>query len=143
MLEVVEQLLRGAAGQGGARAPHRLADGRIGYPLSGRGPGHRQLGLMYRVRRLYPAYTDAQIMAWLNERQRSGERLEATLRRLEVEYRALGRHLQRWIRGARDNEEEIQRELFRTGLMDCWQRNLPAESEQEVLAEDYWWTLRA
>ncbi|NKZ99041.1 hypothetical protein GTA26_29110 [Rhodococcus hoagii] len=67
--------------------PTRLADGRVGYLLSGRG-GRRPNPYLRRLRLLYPTYTDAQLDAWLNDARWAEGGIEARLQRCEDQYRS-------------------------------------------------------
>ncbi|OCT22204.1 hypothetical protein A6E19_04205 [Pseudomonas putida] len=77
------------------RSPLRLSDGRLGYPLSGRGiPGPRA-----RLSALYPRATDTQIdqlIAPLGE----GRVLRDNISRLEYEWRTLGQDIDRWMQAS-------------------------------------------
>ncbi|MBI6951597.1 NEL-type E3 ubiquitin ligase domain-containing protein [Pseudomonas sp. CCOS 191] len=106
-------------------APHRLADGRIGYPLSGgrfwatlgvRAP--RALGA--RLRDLYPAFSDEQVGRWL-EAADAQVRLDA----LEEQYNVLRNNMDRWVRGAFPSLELLARRAFRKDLIDCWRCLVP------------------
>lgn len=106
------------------RPPQRLADGRLGYPLSGRGaPGRATLTSM--VRTLYPGFDDLQASVWLDElQQRNLEPISELLRGLE-HLRLLDDSLGRWLREA---------SLFRRGarrrvadeIRRAWCRQSPA-----------------
>jgi len=50
----------------GIRPPQRLLDGRLGYPLSGRGQGSRQ-ALLQGVGQLFPLLDDAQLARYLED----------------------------------------------------------------------------
>jgi len=105
------------------RPPQRLPDGRIGYPLSGRGQGSpRRLGLFAMVRALYPTFDDAQVATWLEQVRQSGRTVEAELARLGAELEALSAHLNRWCGMARNRLQRAERRSFANGLQACWQR---------------------
>ncbi|MCP3751964.1 DUF6543 domain-containing protein [Pseudomonas sp. SBB6] len=81
------------------RTPMRLADGRIGYPLSGRGAGDRRFdsGLLNQLRSLYPIMEPEQAERFLEELGLTdAERLEA-LERRRSEYRQLTDTLNQWV----------------------------------------------
>ncbi|MNM07946.1 E3 ubiquitin-protein ligase ipaH3 [compost metagenome] len=132
----VEQLLDPGKRAGGFRAPRRLADGRIGYMLSGRSPGStRPQALFVRVRALYPGFTDAQVLAWLSEARQAGLRVDHRLDRLEQELQALDSALYRWVRQPAPAGVEDERLYFRESLIRCWQRmsvGAPAVNPQEA-----------
>ncbi|MDR0280686.1 MAG: hypothetical protein LBJ37_22675 [Paucimonas sp.] len=107
--------------------PQRFADGRLGYPLSGRGSAGRS-SLTSLVRRLYPGWSDLEASVWLDElQQRQGDPMGELLR-LEVSFRNLDAVLARWQletsvigRPARRRvAEEIRR---------CWRRQTATVSD--------------
>lgn len=136
--EELAQLLGDNGPRGWFQPPQRLADGRIGYPLSGRGP--RAQSLRARLRNLYPSYNDAQLTLWLNQQAEQPGGIDTVLTRLEAEYRVLIRDLNTWISSARDDTEAEQRHFFGKGLLDCWQRRLPDQPDEPELIEHYWWS---
>nr|WP_314872841.1 NEL-type E3 ubiquitin ligase domain-containing protein [uncultured Pseudomonas sp.] len=107
----------------GVRSPLRLADGRIGYPLSGRGvPRPRAAPPARRLQALYPELSNGQISELQAELAQSGN-LATAIRQLEVEQRTLHHELALWIDGAGadflDREERQQcAEVFRS----AWRR---------------------
>lgn len=107
----------------GIRTPLRLADGRIGYPLSGRGvPRPRAAPPARRLQALFPELSNGQINQLQGELAQSGD-LASAIRQLEVEQRTLHRELAQWIDAAgddfRDREERQQcAEVLRT----AWRR---------------------
>ncbi|WP_422420168.1 NEL-type E3 ubiquitin ligase domain-containing protein [Pseudomonas sp. GZD-222] len=142
----VETLLSTGTGNGWFRAPQRLADGRIGYPLSGRSPGRdscnsRPQALFAMVRALYPTFNDAQVVAWINDVHDSGLSLEAELARLGEELSALDRHLYRWQRQPGTASERDERRFFRRSLIGCWQRRANIGSNLNQQALNYRFTL--
>ncbi len=104
------------------RAPQRFVDGRLGYPLSGRGAGVRTLTGM--VRSLYPGFNDLEASVWLDElHQRHGDPM-AELLRLQDSLRTLERILARWQQettvSARPARRRVADEIRR-----CWCRQTP------------------
>ena len=80
----------------GFRAPQRLADGRLGYPLSGRGAGMSPQYAAYtaRARSLFPGYLDSQIERFVLS---LGADAELYLTNFEAEFQRLLDGSQRWI----------------------------------------------
>jgi hypothetical protein len=96
----------------------RLANGRLGYPLSGRG----QTGAAARrLRALYPELDTAQISALQSELAEAGD-LGTTINRLEAEQRSLDRDLGRWIENAHDLEDRRNRQQCAERLMSACRR---------------------
>lgn len=115
------RLLGQAPARGWFRPPQRLAYGRIGYPLSGRGRGSSR-ALHAMVRTVYPSFDDAQIEAWLAQVRQAGLQVEAHLERLQAELAALDSCMNRWCATARSRVERADRRSFADGLRNCWQR---------------------
>lgn len=102
----------------GFRSPLRLANGRLGYPLSGRG----QTGAAARrLRALYPEFDNAQISALQSELAEAGD-LGTAINSLEAEQRTLDRDLGRWIETAQDLEDRRSRQQCAERLMSACRR---------------------
>ena len=106
------------------RPPQRFADGRLGYPLSGRGlPGSTTLtGL---VRNLYPGFNDLEASVWLDELQQLHVDPMGELLRLQDSLRTLDRVLERWQQETsvigRPARRRVAEEVRR-----CWCRQTPS-----------------
>ncbi|NIE73150.1 hypothetical protein F3J45_01550 [Pantoea sp. Ap-967] len=142
----VEQLLHPAVSSGLLRPPLRLADGRLGYPLSGRGPGRAWGRLLprsalARLRDLYPSFTDDQMLAWLEYTSGSGQSVAQELARLERQFQALNDRLNAWVRRASDDAERESRRFFREAMRSCWQRRTDGTTHASVFNADYRWSL--
>lgn len=81
----------------GFQAPTRLADSRLGYPLSGRGAVTTRGVLLTRVSRLYPGFTATQAEEFISALGLSEAQTSQELLRLEAEFDALSRDLDAWI----------------------------------------------
>ena len=81
------------------RTPMRLADGRIGYPLSGRGAAHVRFSsaLKQQVRHVYPVMRDEEIEVFLEALGASDAERFAALEQRQVQYRQLVETLDRWV----------------------------------------------
>lgn len=75
------------------KMPSRLIDGRIGYPLSGRGLFTQEIVIKRRVLALYPAMTDLHLSEYLQGRNLNDD---GWLVALEQEYAELDVALTRW-----------------------------------------------
>ncbi|MGE7989619.1 NEL-type E3 ubiquitin ligase domain-containing protein [Pseudomonas sp. NPDC089554] len=119
----VQRLLGGDRTLGWFRPPQRLADGRLGYPLSGRGSGQRySRALMTRIRDLYPTFSDEEIDAWLIGVRDSGRDVSRELDRLESERNLLRRHLIEWAEQPGSMTQRLERHGFADALRNCWHR---------------------
>lgn len=128
--------------------PRRLAGGRLGYPLSGRGRTPTARVFEERARRLYPTLADAQLDAFITQ---LGPEPNRALRRLEREFAQLQDTLQDWQRAQvenasdqeRDSDEFASRRLARLeiikALQHAWQRTgeqdlgVTGESQGQIL----------
>jgi len=123
------------------RAPRRLPDGRIGYPLSGRNPGTSQRrpaqGLPAALRAIYPSFTDDQVVAWFNDVQQAGRRPEDELASLARELETLQTHLHTWVYRATSSLEQGQRRELRDTLVGCWQRRASRTAGADGLPTGY------
>ena len=142
----VESLLSRRAFNSWFRPPQRLADGRIGYPLSGRAAAgssrrDRPQSLFAMLRALYPNFSDAQVIAWLHDVQHSGRQIEAELARLSVEFETLNSTLRRWERLPGNARVRDNRRYFREALVNCWQRRASQVSAISEPSVNYRFTL--
>lgn len=108
------------------KAPKRWIDGRLGYPLSGRGAGVSQEH--QRVLRLFPRFESNEITRFLNSLGSERERL---LRNYEVEFESLRTELDAWVAkpiswtlpdGRVEPVDTYSKRVIRQKLLDCWQR---------------------
>ncbi|WEK29177.1 MAG: NEL-type E3 ubiquitin ligase domain-containing protein [Candidatus Pseudomonas phytovorans] len=123
----VEHILGRPVQTGWFRMPHRLPGNRLGYPLSGRSPGAsawrgRPQALYAMVRALYPAFTDAEVLAWLHEVQREGLDAGQELARLGQQLETLDSTLHNWVRMGTSSAQRAERRYLRETLVNCWQR---------------------
>lgn len=79
------------------RAPDRMPDGRLGYPLCGYGSVRYERGLQRRVRALYPEFTDEQVEDYLDALVEKGLDPLTVIRGRKRERRALQHSLQHWV----------------------------------------------
>ncbi|NIE73148.1 hypothetical protein F3J45_01540 [Pantoea sp. Ap-967] len=106
--------------------PQRLSDGRVGYPLSGRGTrgglGARPRALLSWVRLIYPDFTDEQVDAWITQVAASGRDVRTELDRLDREYTDLRKTLRAWLAEADDELLRRDREHVVAHLTEAWRR---------------------
>ncbi|MEG8201106.1 DUF6543 domain-containing protein [Pseudomonas sp. 5FOS] len=130
--EVIAGVLGIRPSNGAVFMPQRLANGRIGYPLS----GWRQcLGLDRAVvrnlaaelRDLYPGFDDDEVEHWL-ERLRASQRDPATeLAELKRQLGTLRQTLKGWQVGTVKAWAWKARREFARGLVDCWRYLVPRQ----------------
>ena len=104
------------------RSPLRMANGPLGYPLSGRG-----LPATSRLRRLYPELSSQQIRALQAELAQEGD-LGLAIRRLEAEQRTLSSDLNRWVSAAGSLDEQFDRQNFCERMLRACRREGGAQS---------------
>jgi hypothetical protein len=112
------------------KAPRHWVNGRLGYPLSGRGAGvsPQRVTDQRRVLSLFPDYTDAQIDRFLEQ---VGTRRELYLVNLEAELQGLRNELRLWestpsTRTLPDGSvvavEKYEKQVVTQFLQRCWQQ---------------------
>lgn len=124
--------------------PMRLEDGRVGYPLGGGlgrfvRPASRPRAFEARLRKLYPAYSDEQIEAWLARLHASGRDTEAALGVLEQQEKLLKAHLKEWEWQGLMTGERTERKRFRKAIMNCWRARVPGQVVPENQRESVAW----
>jgi len=115
------------------RSPLRLANGQLGYPLSGRGLQGRALPAARRLRALYPELSSQQISVLQTELAQGGD-LGSAISQLEAEQRALNRDLNRWVSTSRTLDERLDRQQFTERLMSASRREGGAQRAVLVLS---------
>lgn len=116
--------------------PRLLADGRRGYPLSGRGPGSRVQQINDRIRDLYPDITDEEIEAIKPDQNPLNV---GWLTVLENEHRTMMTTLQGWAALHKEGVEQFgpedraalkaKRQIIQT-LDDAWRRVGPRDDDR-------------
>ncbi|MGY4527919.1 NEL-type E3 ubiquitin ligase domain-containing protein [Pseudomonas sp. TE21394] len=138
---LIRRLLGHAEPASWFRPPRRLPDGRIGYPLSGRGEGSgrraRPQGVFASLRAIYSSYTDAQVLAWINDAHQAGRRPEDEVASLMRELETLQTHLHAWIQMGTSTLERGERRYLRDTLVNCWQRSAIRTAGVEGLPSGY------
>ncbi|MBA6114628.1 MULTISPECIES: NEL-type E3 ubiquitin ligase domain-containing protein [Pseudomonas] len=119
----VAQLLGTRRLSGWFRPPQRELDGRLGYRLSGRREGRPQ-ALFASVRDVYPSFSDAQVLAWVEDLRTTGVDVHTEIARLNNELGALRQRLDQWVLEAAPGGLQEERRYFRRCLIDCWQRRV-------------------
>ncbi|WP_313712554.1 NEL-type E3 ubiquitin ligase domain-containing protein [Pseudomonas sp.] len=104
-----------------ASALQRLADGRVGYLLSGRAPsGHGQGAILRRrIGGLYPSFDDAEIERYLQLLLTHSRSAYATLLRQEGDYRQLEQSLRLW-RDAVADPARSHRQAVADAFLRAW-----------------------
>lgn len=117
----------------GFRSPMRLAHGRIGYPLSGRGAGPLgESAATRRLKSLFPSLNSNEISALRAELSQTGD-LGAAVRQLQAEWQDLKRYLETWYLTARSISERLERQQCADRLKAAWRREGPGTLDTLVL----------
>ncbi|MFK3776106.1 dermonecrotic toxin domain-containing protein [Pseudomonas sp. NPDC089406] len=103
----------------GWRSPLRISDGRIGYPLSGRGSAPENINA--RLRALFPAMDNGQINALRNELRRLPGTLAERIFFLGDQWLRLDNELNEWVQAA-PAEQRQSREAFAAAVRGAWRR---------------------
>jgi len=110
-------------------SPLRLAHGRIGYPLSGRG---NSSAAARRLQSLFPSLSASQRSALQAELSATGD-LGAAVKQLQAEWHALRRGLDNWVLSATDVFESQDRQICAELLEDAWHQEGEVNRETLVL----------
>ncbi|WP_060511070.1 NEL-type E3 ubiquitin ligase domain-containing protein [Pseudomonas sp. NBRC 111124] len=114
--------LLGMAPPGGRlHPPMRLPDGRLGYPLSGRGESS-QAALRRALMRLFPSFSDGQVAEFLASSHREGLTPWNRLFQLQEEFRQLENALRSWRRGSVGSVQALRRSWVARRIRQAWQR---------------------
>ncbi|KJK07175.1 MULTISPECIES: NEL-type E3 ubiquitin ligase domain-containing protein [unclassified Pseudomonas] len=116
----------------GVRPPLRFADGRLGYPLSGRGQGSRQ-ATRRGIQQIYPTLSDDQLNAYLLNVLGRGESLWGHYHELQDQLARLRQALHAWQSEWRNPLDALRRRRVATGLRRCWRRKLVGFDDEYML----------
>ena len=103
------------------RLPGRLADGRLGYSLSGRGESSAA-SLRYALLRLFPSFSDAQVEEFLASSSRDGMTPWNRYFLLQEEFRQLENALDTWRRESASRVQALRRGWVARRIRQAWQR---------------------
>jgi len=106
---------------GRVRPPVRLGDGRLGYPLSGRGESSTE-ALRQAIRRLFPGYTDAQMEDFTASAIRQGITPWQRYFQLHEQSRVLDNTLRDWRRASAGPAQAVRRAWVSRVIRRAWQR---------------------
>lgn len=102
----------------------RLPDGRVGYPLSGRGQGVRDARqvLRDRLRALYPGLADAELDQEFEQLLAEEGPAYSRLLEREDDYDQLEQHLNRWVSADLQESRQAVRQRFSETVQRAWRR---------------------
>ncbi|MBO9548562.1 NEL-type E3 ubiquitin ligase domain-containing protein [Pseudomonas sp.] len=130
--EVIAELLGIAQPADIFNPPQRLANGRIGYPLSGwRQRFHRGRGavrnLAAELRDLYPGFDDDDVELWLTHLRQAQRDPGAELGELKRQLNTLRKSLGVWRLSTLKGWHWKARREFAQGLIACWRYLVPRQ----------------
>lgn len=114
-------LLGWALGKPWFNPARRMADGRVGYPLSGRGqPGSSWQALLDRLRAIYPDLLPAQLEARLSQMQQASGSVYRRLAELEHDYERLESALTGWLSAGLGGSSHAARVQAAERMRQAW-----------------------
>lgn len=112
--------------------PRRLQDGRIGYPLSGRGESSRQ-ALRRGIHRIYPTLTESQMDAYLEQLTERDVNLWDHLSDLEGRLARLRESLASWESQRNGFIDGLRRRRVATQIRRAWRRKTVGSGNDEYV----------
>ncbi|MDF2488173.1 MAG: leucine-rich repeat-containing protein [Pseudomonas sp.] len=103
------------------RPPSRLGDGRVGYPLSGRGESSQQ-AFGRGLRQLYPTFSTADVDAFLHELRGRGIDPWNYLHELHQQLATLRAALEAWQAEPGTSLQALRRHEVAARIRRCWRR---------------------
>ncbi|MDD2048597.1 NEL-type E3 ubiquitin ligase domain-containing protein [Pseudomonas putida] len=119
--EVASRLIGQAPVGGGVRPPVRFGDGRLGYPLSGRGASSR-VAIRRAIRQVFPTLDDTQLNRYLVELDERGVALWEHVHQLHGQLARLRIVLRRWREERNGVLDLLRRQRVTDRLRRCWRR---------------------
>jgi len=116
----------------GFRPPARLGDGRLGYPLSGRGENSNR-ALRRGILRLFPDYDDAAVEGFTASARALGLTPWNYYLRLNEQLQALDRALGQWRRQSSGPVQLIRRARIARRIRHAWQQRVRDDNANLVL----------
>lgn len=107
----------------GLRPPSRLGDGRLGYPLSGRGESSRR-AIGRGIQQVFPTLTDEELEAYLLDLAARQVGLWEHYSQLTEQLAHLRDSLRQWRRDASNPLEALRRRRVATALRRSWRRKI-------------------
>jgi len=120
---------------GALRPPQRFGDGRLGYPLSGRGSGERQ-AIRRGIQQIFPTLSDDEIQAYLLNVGGGYGGLWEHYTQLQEHLAQLRSCLRQWRQAASNPLQGVRRRRLETALRRCWRRKVVNAGGEYVLDLD-------
>lgn len=119
----------------GLRPPHRFAEGRLGYPLSGRGESSRQ-AIRRGIHQIFPSLSNLQLEAYVLELMNRGVSLWDHYSELQQQLGTLRQALRNWRDGARGPLDLLRRQRVIDTIRRSWRRKVTNHGGDFVLEID-------
>lgn len=119
----------------GLRPPTRLGDGRVGYPLSGRGESSRRT-MRRGINQVFPTLTDDQLQAYLLDLTERRVGLWEHYGQLMDQLSSLRRGLRHWRRDASNPLDALRRRRVAAAIRRSWRRKITDERGDYALLID-------
>lgn len=133
--EVGASILGMTSGSFTLRPPRRFADGRLGYPLSGRAEGSRQ-AIRCGIHQIFPTLTDSQMNAYLESLTQQRIGLWEHYSMLQDHLARLRQALAGWQRGWSNPLDALRRRRVAAAIRRSWRRKITDLGEDFVLEID-------
>lgn len=122
--ELAAQLIGLAPTQAWLRPPVRWGDGRLGYPLSGRGESSGQ-AIRRSIREVFPSLSDVAMESYLLDLSTQGVDVWAHANQLHDQLDMLRDSLQQWQSQHTGVFDRMRRQRVVNALRRCWRRQAP------------------
>ncbi|MFJ4432121.1 NEL-type E3 ubiquitin ligase domain-containing protein [Pseudomonas sp. NPDC089395] len=116
----------------GVRPPSRFADGRLGYPLSGRGASGRQ-AIRRGIRQIFPTLSEAELEVYLLDLIVREVNLWDHFQQLQSQLSSLRVALDEWQQQGRNLRDVFRRRRVGDALRRCWRRKVVNLGDEYVL----------
>lgn len=119
----------------GIRPPRRFADGRLGYPLSGRGESSRQ-AIRRGIQQIFPTLQDTELEVYLLDLMNRDVNLWDHYQQLQTQLSSLRAALDSWQQQGRGLRQMLRRRRVAEALRRCWRRKVVNLAYEHVLFID-------
>lgn len=119
--DVASRLIGQGPVPGAVRPPVRFADGRLGYPLSGRGNGRAQASRR-GIRQIFPTLNDEQLQRYVLDAMAAGADPWSRYERLHEQWMSLRQGLASWRAEYVNILDLLRRSRVVRAIRRCWRR---------------------
>ncbi|BBH47753.1 NEL-type E3 ubiquitin ligase domain-containing protein [Pseudomonas sp. KU43P] len=119
----------------GIRPPRRFADGRLGYPLSGRAGSSRQ-AIRRGIQQIFPTLQDTELEVYMLDLMGRDVNLWDHYQQLQTQLSSLRAALDSWQEQGRGLRQMLRRRRVAEALRRCWRRKVVNLADEYVLFID-------